>query len=108
MIIRLALRGLSRGSKPVGLRFQAGGAVMVVFAVLLASSGLTVSSARAGEAVDFNRDIRRVLSDNCFKCHGPDARERKGGKHGGLRLDTREGAMADLGGYAAIVPGHPE
>src|SRR4030095_7052075 len=44
-----------------------------------------------------------------FACHGPDANERKGGKKGqGLRLDTPEGAVADLGGYSAIVPGHPE
>src|SRR5438552_1693734 len=75
--------------------------------VLGVLAGLGLASGEAGSSVDFNRDIRRVLSDNCFKCHGPDAKERKGGKHG-LRLDTREGAMMDLGGYAAIVPGHPE
>ncbi len=61
---------------------------------------------QAGEAVDFNRDIRHLLSENCFKCHGPDAKERKGGKDG-LRLDTLEGAEVDLGGYRAIVPGQP-
>lgn len=58
-------------------------------------------------AVDFNRDIRPILSNRCAKCHGPDASQRKGGTDG-LRLDTREGALADLGGYAAIVPGQPE
>jgi hypothetical protein len=59
--------------------------------------------------VDFNRDVRRILSDNCFKCHGPDAKERKGGKKGvGLRLDVPEGAFADLTGHSAIVPRHPE
>jgi hypothetical protein len=63
----------------------------------------------AAEKVDFNRDIRKVLSDNCFKCHGPDEKERKGGKKGArLRLDTQEGAQMDLGGRQAIVPGHPE
>ena len=63
----------------------------------------------AAEAVNFNRDIRKVLSDNCFKCHGPDEKERKGGKKGArLRLDTPEGAQMDLGGRQAIVPGHPE
>src|SRR6185436_3576274 len=61
----------------------------------------------ASESVDFNRDIRRILSDNCFKCHGPDGKERKGGKKG-LRLDTPEGAQVDLGGYRAIVPGQPD
>lgn len=59
--------------------------------------------------MNFNRDVRRVLSENCFKCHGPDEAERKGGKKGArLRLDTPEGAQMDLGGYQAIVPGHPE
>src|SRR5215471_10401999 len=57
--------------------------------------------------IDFNRDIRPILSNQCAKCHGPDAKERKGGSDG-LRLDVREAALADLGGYAAIVPGQPE
>ena len=44
---------------------------------------------RAGDAPDFQRDIRPILSNICFKCHGPDERERKGGKEGsgGLRFD---------------------
>ncbi|HEV3343500.1 MAG TPA: DUF1553 domain-containing protein [Pirellulales bacterium] len=57
--------------------------------------------------IDFNRDVKPVLSNTCFKCHGPDAAERKGGSDG-LRLDTADGITADLGGYAAIVPGQPE
>ena len=65
---------------------------------------------RAGDAPDFQRDIRPILSNICFKCHGPDERERKGGKEGsgGLRFDTEEGSRADLDGTAAIIPGHPE
>ena len=58
-------------------------------------------------AIDFNRDIKPILSNNCFFCHGPDANERKGGKDG-LRLDTEAGAVADQGGTFAIVKGQPE
>ncbi|HTN02915.1 MAG TPA: DUF1549 domain-containing protein, partial [Planctomycetaceae bacterium] len=71
--------------------------------VLLSSSG----RAFAADPLDYNRDIKPILSNNCFQCHGPDAAERKGGTDG-LRLDTAEGATADQGGSFAIVPRHPE
>ena len=74
-----------------------------LFALLIAAAVLPALHAEP----DFQRDIRPILSNNCFRCHGPDEKERKGGKNG-LRLDIAEGAAEDLGGYTALVPGKPE
>ncbi|MEM7233684.1 MAG: DUF1549 domain-containing protein, partial [Planctomycetota bacterium] len=68
---------------------------------------LAATAVYAEAPVDFQREIRPLLSNRCFQCHGPDAKHRKGGK-GGLRLDQKDAMRADLGGRIAVVPGMPE
>ena len=70
--------------------------------LLLATLLLVTSALRAG-TIQFNRDIRPILSDTCFQCHGPGEKDREGD----LRLDVREAALKPAeSGHAAIVPGH--
>jgi hypothetical protein len=86
---------------------------------LLAAAGLWSAGPRAGAseppeapeartapapAIRYDRDVRPILSDRCFHCHGVDPAHRKAG----LRLDRAEDATAPRKGGAAIVPGDPE
>src|SRR5688500_18610138 len=58
----------------------------------------------ADRTIEFNRDVRPILSDRCFTCHGPDAKAKKIP----FRLDFEATAKADLGGRRAIVEGEPD
>jgi mono/diheme cytochrome c family protein len=75
-----------------------------------ASAGRSSPAARVADRneagrVSFNKDVRPILADNCFACHGPDRHQRQAG----LRLDREEGATAALpSGHVAIVPGDPD
>ena len=71
--------------------------------LLLGSVGMLAARAGATEAkIDFNRDIRPILSDTCFTCHGPDDAKRKSG----LRLDQQDSAYkVAKSGKIALVPG---
>src|SRR5580704_3486522 len=53
--------------------------------------------------INFGRDVKPIIIQHCFKCHGPDAAKAAAG----LRLDSFEGATKQLGDGAAIVPGDP-
>lgn len=83
--------------------------LLLIFSGLLLSNSCSRNKqlASANDSIDFNLHIRPILSDRCFKCHGPDANQRKSN----LRLDTREGALAALknnpNGHV-IIPGNPD
>lgn len=75
--------------------------LLILAACCAAPSVLTAAETNP---VSFINDVRPILSDKCYACHGPDANQRMAG----LRLDTKEGAFAETNGYAVILPGDPD
>ncbi len=73
---------------------------MLRFTILLA---LAPAFGAAGATIDFSRQIRPILSENCFFCHGPDEAKREAG----LRLDEEASAKTSNDGVIAVVPGDP-
>ncbi len=65
---------------------------------------VSLGSAANVPTVDFQRQVRPILSDNCFLCHGPD----KGTRMADLRLDNKDGALAARKNGTPIVPGKPD
>ena len=96
--------------RPPQRRFRS----FIVLTIALVLAATTTAHAQVDDAVatktapeatvDYFRDVRPILSQHCYGCHGPDDATRKAG----LRLDRKQDAFADLGGAHAIAAGKPD
>src|SRR6266404_2762616 len=90
------------------MRFEFRPLAFLTMTICLVAGSLGIRAAQAAAAtlgpVAFNRDIRPILSDNCYSCHGPDKDKRKAK----LRLDTHDGLFDAIKDRRPIVPGKPD
>lgn len=89
-------------TRPLARRKHRSTSGVIAVVTVLFATGPFVGAA---ESLRFNRDVRPILAEHCWRCHGPDEKARRAG----LRLDTRETALRPAdSGTAAVVPGQPE
>src|SRR5665213_206166 len=69
--------------------------------LLTCTAAVALAEAPLPATIDFNRDVRPILSENCYFCHGPDKNKRKAD----LRLDTRDGLFKAVKDHPAVIPG---
>src|SRR2546421_12927770 len=83
----------------MSIRFSYNAVLIGLAAVPLGAAGLGSPHQRRPDTVQFNRDIRPILADNCFACHGPDHNKRQAG----LRMDVPDSSLSRV-----VVPGKPD
>src|SRR5260221_1266137 len=78
--------------------------LIVALGAACAGAGAARAANEPAKSIDFNRDIRPILAENCYQCHGPDKNKRKAD----LRLDTKGGLFDENGDVRPVVPGNAQ